>query len=49
MIFKIGNGILQTGNGILQTGNGIIYPIYKPLIKRLLLQNVSHLNQGIQN
>ena len=34
--------IFLTGNGIIQTGNGITYPIYRPLIKILLLQNVSH-------
>ena len=41
--------IFKTGNGIIQTGNGIISLISKPLIKKLLLQNVSHLFQGIQN
>ena len=41
--------IFQTGNGILQTGNGIIYPVSRPPIKKLLLQNVFHLNQGVQN
>ena len=35
--------ILKTGNGIVQTGNGIIYPTSRPPIKKLLLQNVSHL------
>ena len=38
--------IFQTGKGILQTGNGIIFPISRPPIKKLLLQNVSHLYQG---
>ena len=48
-IIQTGNGIIQTGNVIIQTGNGIIYPTFRPLIKKLLLQNVSHLIQGIQN
>ena len=39
--------IFKTGNGIIQTGNGIIYPISRPLIKKLLLQSVSHLFQGV--
>ena len=34
---------------IFKTGNGIIFPIYRPLIKKLLLQNISDLNQGFQN
>ena len=46
LIFKTENGIIQTGNGIIQTGNGIISPTSRPLIKKLLLQNVSHLFQG---
>ena len=41
--------IFKTGNGIIQTGNGIISPTSRPLIKKLLLQNVSHLFQGFQN
>ena len=41
--------IFKTGNGIIQTGNGIISPTSRPLIKKLILQNVSHLFQGIQN
>ena len=41
--------ILKTGNGIIQTGNGIISPTSRPLIKKLLLLNVSHLTQGVQN
>ena len=41
--------IFKTGNGIIQTGNGIISLTSKPLIKKLLLQNVSHLIQGVQN
>ena len=49
MIFKTGNGIIQTGNGIIETGNGIILPTSRPLIKKLLLQNVPHLYQGVWN
>ena len=41
--------IFKTGNGIIQTGNWIISPTSRPLIKKLLLQNVSHLFQGFQN
>ena len=33
--------IFKTGNGIIQTGNGIISPTSRPLIKKLLLQDVS--------
>ena len=33
----------------MQTGNGINSPTSRPLIKKLLLQNVSHLFQGFQN
>ena len=33
----------RTGNGIIQTGNGIISPTYRPLIKKLILRNVSQL------
>ena len=33
----------------MQTGNGIISPTSRLLIKKLLLQNVSHLIQGVQN
>ena len=40
---------MKTGNGIIQTGNGIIYPIFNPLIKKLLLQNVSQLYKGVSN
>ena len=39
----------KTGNRIIQTGNGIIYPIFRPLIKKLLLQSVSHFYRGLQN
>ena len=41
--------IFKTGNGIIQTENGIISPTFRPLIKKLLLHNVSHLFQGVQN
>ena len=40
--------IFETGNGIIQTGNGIIYPTSWPLIRKLLLQNVSHFYQGVR-
>ena len=40
--------IFETGNGIIQTGNGIISPTSTPLIKKLLLHNVTHLIQGVQ-
>ena len=39
--------IFKTGNGIIQTGNGIISPTSRPLIKKLLLQNVPHLFQVV--
>ena len=41
--------IFKTGNGIIQTGNGIISPPSRTRIKKLLLQNVSHLFQRVQN
>ena len=41
--------IFKTGNGIIQSGIGIISPPSRPLIKKLILQNVSHLSQRIQN
>ena len=40
--------IFKTGNGIIQTGNGIISPTSSTLIKKLILQNISHLIQGAQ-
>ena len=39
--------IFKTGNGIIQTGNGIISPISRPPIKKPLLQNIFHFNQGV--
>ena len=39
----------NTGNITFQTGNGIISPTYRPLIKKLLLQHLLHIYQGIQN
>ena len=39
--------IFITGNGIIQTGTGIIYPSSRPLLKKHLLENVSHLIQGV--
>ena len=41
--------IFKTGNRIIQTGNGIFYPISRPPIKKPLLHNISHFNQGVQN
>ena len=40
--------IFNTGNGIIQTGNGFISPTFRPLIKKLLLQNISHLYRSIK-
>ena len=40
--------IFKTGNGIIQTGNRIISPTSTPLIKQLLLQNIYHFFQGFQ-
>ena len=39
--------IFKTRNGIIQTGNRIISPTSGPLIKKLLLQDVSHFSQGV--
>ena len=44
---ETGNGIIQTGNGIIQIGNGIISLTSRPLIKKLILQYVSHFHQGV--
>ena len=41
--------IFKTGNGIVQTGNGIISPTSRPPIKKLLLLNVFYLFQRFQN
>ena len=49
LVSKIGDGITQKGNGIIQTGNGIISLISWPLIKILILQNVSNFYSGVQN
>ena len=46
---RVSKLIFKTGNGIIQTGNGIISPTSMPLIKKLLLQNLPHLFQGVQN
>ena len=40
---------LETGNGIIETGNGIIFPTYRLLIKKLLLHNIFHSTQRVQN
>ena len=42
-IIRTGNGIIQTGNRIIKTGNGIISLTSGLRIRKLLLQNVSHL------
>ena len=34
---------------IIQTGNEIISPTSRPLIKKIILQNISHLFQSVQN
>ena len=34
---------------IFKTGNGIISPTFRPMIKKLLLQEFSHFHQGVQN
>ena len=41
--------VLKTGHGIIQKGNAIISPISWPLIKKLILQNVSNFYQRVQN
>ena len=41
--------IFINGNGIIWTGNGIIFPNLRPLMKKFLLQKVSHSYQGVQN
>ena len=47
---KVQKRIFKTGYEIIEKGNVIIYPVSRPLIKKtLLLQNVSHFYQGIQN
>ena len=46
---RVSKLIFKTGNGIIQTGNGIISSTSRPLIKILILQNVSHLFKGAQN
>ena len=46
---ETGNGIIQTGNGIIQIGNGIISLTSRPLIKKLILQYVSHFHQEVHN
>ena len=42
IIFKAGNGIIQTGKGIISLTSG-------PLIKKLLFQHHSHMIQRVQN
>ena len=41
--------VFEIVNRIIQTGNEIISPTSRPLIKKFLLQNVSHLIQGVLN
>ena len=40
--------VFQTGNGIIKTGYGIISPTSRPLTKKILLQHILHIYQGIQ-
>ena len=58
--FRTGNQIIRTGNGICSPTSRpqikkhlykrvVISPTLRPLIKKLLLQNVSHLIQGVQS
>merc|ERR1711953_905663 len=46
---RISKLIFKTGNGIIQTGNGIISPSSRLLIKKSLLQKITHLVQRVQN
>ena len=46
---RVSKLIFKTGNWIFQTGNGIISTTSRPLIKKLLLQNINHLILGAQN
>ena len=39
----------KTEHGIIQPGNRIISPTSRPLTKKLLLHDVSHFWQGVQN
>ena len=41
--------IFKTRNKIIQTGNGIFSLTFRHLIKKLLLQHLLHINQGVQN
>ena len=34
---------MEKGNRIIETGNGIVFSIDRPLIKKILSQNISHL------
>ena len=49
LVSRGSKSIFKTGNRIIQTGNGIISPTSRPLIKKLLLLDVSCLIQGVQN
>ena len=40
--------IFKTGNGNIQTGNGTISPTSRLLIKKILLQHLLHINQGFK-
>ena len=46
---KSPNQVWETGNRINSTGTGIIFPTYRILIKKLLLQNNLYLTWGAQN
>ena len=41
--------VSETEYIIIGTGNGIIFPTYRPLIKKLLSQNIFHSTRGVQN
>ena len=45
---RVSKLIFKTGNGIIQTGKRLISPTSGPLIRKLLLQNVSHLIQRVK-
>ena len=40
--------MIETGNRIIDTGNGIIFPTDRPLIKKLLSQNIFYSTCRVQ-
>ena len=38
----------KSGYRIIQTGNGIISPTFRPLIRKLLLKHLLHINKGVR-